>query len=317
MVFRHQHQPEASGTDSTSHRHDGRPEHDESAHRQAANRALALSAIGLAVTGAIELVLAVLTHSVGLLSDALHNLSDVSTSALVFFGFRVSKRPPSSRFSYGYERAEDLAGLGVALVIWASAAFSAVESYRKLVNHSPTTHLGWGMAGAVIGILGNQFVARYKSSVGKRIQSSTLIADARHSWLDAVSSLGALVGLVIVALGHPLGDPIAGFAITLFIAHVGYEVTADVVGHLMDGVDPALFARAAAAAEEVPEVLSANARGRWTGRSLRLDIVTEVSPNMTAGAFLSLAAQVKERVFGAVQEARDVAVSVGLPDRLG
>jgi divalent metal cation (Fe/Co/Zn/Cd) transporter len=129
---------------STDHAGALQPRHDEAEHRSAANRALALSALGLFVTGTIELVLAVVTHSVGLLSDALHNLSDVSTSALVFFGFRVSKRPASTRFSYGYERAEDVAGLGVALVIWGSAAFAGYESYRKFVHHSGTTHLGWG-----------------------------------------------------------------------------------------------------------------------------------------------------------------------------
>src|SRR5713226_630900 len=113
--------------------------HDEAAHRRAAHRAVAVSAIGLGITGGIELVLAVLTGSVGLLSDALHNLSDVSTSAVVFVGFWVSKRRPTGRFPYGYERAEDLAGLGVALVIWASALFAGIESYRKLAARGTTS----------------------------------------------------------------------------------------------------------------------------------------------------------------------------------
>jgi cation diffusion facilitator family transporter len=94
------------------------------------------------------------------------------------------------------------------------------------------------MVGAVLGVAGNQVVARYKARVGRRIQSATLQADARHSWLDALSSLGALIGLAVVALGYPVGDPIAGFAVTLFILHVGYEVTSELVHHLMDGVDP-------------------------------------------------------------------------------
>jgi cation diffusion facilitator family transporter len=284
------------------------PRHDEAEHRMAANRALALSALGLAATGAAELALAILTHSVGLLSDALHNLSDVSTSALVFFGFRISKRPPSARFSYGYERAEDLAGLGVALVIWASAVFAGVESYHKFIHHSGTTHLGLGMAGAVIGIVGNQIVARYKGVVGRRIQSATLVADARHSWLDAISSLGALVGLIFVAFGYRLGDPIAGFAITLFIGHVGYEVTSDIVSHLMDGVDPAVLERAEAAAAGVPGVSTVGVRGRWTGRSLRLEVVPRVQPTMTVAAFQRLADQIRSEVLAAVDEARVVDV---------
>jgi cation diffusion facilitator family transporter len=210
-------------------------------HRRDANRAIGVSAIGLAITGGVELALAIVTGSVALLGDALHNLSDVSTSAVVFLGFRVSRRLPTERYPYGYERAEDLAGLGVALVIWLSAAFAGFESYRKLVSGEGTTLVWVGMAGATLGIIGNLGVARYKAVVGGRIGSVTLLADARHSWLDAVTSLGALVGLGVVATGHRWGDPIAGFAVTLFILHVGYEVTADVVHHLMDGVDETDF----------------------------------------------------------------------------
>src|SRR5215469_14294329 len=183
---------------------------DDAKDRREANRAVAVSAIGLAATGLFELLLAILTGSVGLLGDAIHNLSDVSTSAVVFLGFRLSRRPASERDPYGMERAEDLAGVGVAVVIWASAAFAGFESVRKLIEHGHTTDVGWGIAGAVIGILGNQVVARYKLVVGRRIGSATLIADAKHSWLDAMSSAGALVGLVGVAAGQPWGDPVAG-----------------------------------------------------------------------------------------------------------
>jgi cation diffusion facilitator family transporter len=280
--------------------------HDEVGHRRAANRALAFSALGLGATGVLELALAILTHSVGLLSDALHNLSDVSTSVLVFFGFRISKRPASARFTYGYERAEDLAGLGVALVIWGSAVFAGVESYRKFVHHGGTTHIGWGMAGAVIGMAGNQIVARYKGVVGRRIQSATLVADARHSWLDAISSLGALIGLVFVAFGYHLGDPIAGFAITLFIGHVGYEVTSDIVKHLMDGVDPEVLRRAETVVAGVPGVLAVEVRGRWTGRSLRLEVVPQVEPTMTVAASEKLAQGIRASVLNSVDEARVV-----------
>src|SRR5260370_10199883 len=156
---------------------------DDAKDRREANRAVAVSAAGLAATGLIELLLAVLTGSVGLLGDAIHNLSDVSTSAVVFLGFRLSQRPPTERYPYGLERAEDLAGIGIALVIWASAAFAGIESIRKLIEHGHTAHVGAGIGGAVLGIVGNQLVARYKLVTGKPINSATLIADARHPWL--------------------------------------------------------------------------------------------------------------------------------------
>jgi cation diffusion facilitator family transporter len=255
---------------------------DDADERRQANRAIAVSAVGLAVTGLAELLLAVLTGSVGLLGDAIHNLSDVSTSAVVFLGFRLSRRPPTERYPYGLERAEDLAEVGIAVVIWASAAFAGYESIRKLIEHGHTSHVGVGIAGAVLGIVGNQAVARYKMAVGKRINSATLVADARHSWLDALSSAGALAGLVAVALGQSWGDPVAGLAVTVFICHVGYEVTADVMHRLADGVDPDLIGRAEAAAGSVAGVIHTHARARWTGRTLRIEVEGWVDPDLTA-----------------------------------
>jgi len=280
--------------------------HDEAEHRRAVHRAIGVSAGVLAIAGGAELGLALVTGSVGLLGDGLHNLSDVSTSALVFVGFAVSKKKPSPRYPSGYERAEDVAGLGVALVIWASAVFAGVESFRKLVGHTTTSHVGIGMLGAVLGIVANQLVARYKGRVGRRVQSATLLADARHSWLDAVSSLGALVGLVVVGLGYRLGDPIAGFAITLFIAHVGWEVTGQLLHHLMDGVDADVLGRAAEAAESVPGVLGASLSGRWTGRTLRLDVVARVDSACSVADADRLGERVQAAVFHAVDEAREV-----------
>lgn len=245
---------------------------DDAGERRQANRAIATSGIGLTITGLLELAIAILTGSVGLLGDAFHNLSDVSTSVLVFLGFRASRKSATDRYPYGFDRAEDLAGIGIAIVIWGSAGFAGVESIRKLIVHGHTSHVGIGMAGAVIGIVGNQVVARYKLVVGRRINSATLVADAKHSWLDALSSAGALVGLIAVAFGLSWGDPVAGIAVTLFICHVGWEVTNDVVHRLMDGIGPEIIAAAEAAAASASGVQHAHARGRWTGRTHRIEV---------------------------------------------
>ncbi|MCU1280360.1 MAG: cation efflux family protein [bacterium] len=282
------------------------PRHDEAGHRRAANRAVVVSAIGLALTGGIELALALFTGSVALLGDALHNLADVSTSIVVFIGFRVSKRPPSRTYPYGYERAEDLAGVGIALVIWGSALFAGYESYRKLVSRAGTAHLTVGMLAAVLGMIGNLLVARYKAHVAKRIQSVTMAAEAQHSWLDMLSSAGALLGLVGVALGYRWADPLAGCAVTLFICHVGYEVTEQVVHHLMDGVDAGHLAAAEAAVARLSGIRGVRVRGRWMGRSLLLDVEGELDGTMSLKDASALACQVEDAVHAAVEEARIV-----------
>lgn len=280
--------------------------HDEAEDRRAARRAVTASAVGLALTGGVELLLAALSGSVGLLGDALHNLSDVSTSGVVVLGFRLSRRPPSSTHPYGYEKAEDLAGLAVALVVWASAVFAGVESWHKLVHHGATTHLGWAMVGAVVGVLGNQAVARYKLRVGRRIQSATLVAEARHSWLDAVSSLGALGGLIVVALGYPIGDPIAGFAVTVFICHVGFDITAQLVQHLMDAVDPEVVPTAEAAVGRVEGVAHAHVCARWAGRSLILDVEGWVDPSMPVDQAHALGTAVAQAAVDALPAVRRI-----------
>jgi cation diffusion facilitator family transporter len=250
------------------------------------------------------------TGAVALLADALHNLSDVSSSAIVFVGFRVSKRRPSPAYPYGYERAEDLAGLAVTLVIWASAVVAGVESWRKLTGHQTTTLVGLGIAGAALGIVGNQLVARYKLRVGRRIHSATLVADAKHSWLDALSSAGALVGLVLVAFGHRWGDPVAGFAVTVFILHVGFQVTGELTRRLMDSLDPDDLhaARQAAAGVDVgsPEVQVLGVRGRWMGRSLLLEVEVAADPDQPFGAVDQICRQVEHAVLAAVPHASRV-----------
>jgi cation diffusion facilitator family transporter len=257
---------------------------DDASERRQANRAVAVSAVGLALTGLIELAIALVSGSVALLGDALHNLSDVSTSVLVFIGFRASRKLPTERYPYGYERAEDLAGVGVALVIWGSAAVAGYESVTKLLRHGGTGHVGWGIAAAAVGVLGNQLVARYKLAVGRRIRSATMVADAKHSWLDALSSAGAVLGLIGVALGWGWADAVAGIVVTGFICHVGWEVTADIAHRLLDGVDPEIILTAEAVATSIPGVTHAHARARWTGRTLRVEVEGFLGPDTTLAA---------------------------------
>jgi cation diffusion facilitator family transporter len=278
----------------------------DAAHRHEAHRALWLSALGLTLTGAVELSIAVLSGSVGLLGDAIHNLADVSTSLVAFIGFRVSKQAPTASHPYGYERAEDMAGLGVAVVIWASAIFAGYVSIHKLVHHGTTSHLGLGMAAALVGIVGNQVVARYKGRVGTRIQSTTLVADAKHSWLDAVASAGALLGLIGVAAGLWWADGVAGLLVTGFIVHVGWEVSADVVGHLMDSVDPEILSAAESAVLSVSGVEHAHLRGRWLGRTLLIEVEVFLPASMSLEEADAAGGSARRAILDAVPECRAV-----------
>ena len=278
----------------------------ESQDRRLAKRAVSISALGLLVTGLLELVVALFAHSAGLLGDALHNLSDVSTSLAVFGGLRYSKRLATSKFTYGWERAEDLAGLAIAVMIWISAIAAAYLSINKLISHSPTHDIAFGIAASAIGIIGNQVVARYKLKVGRKIQSATLIADAQHSWLDALSSAGAMAGLIGVGLGFAPADAIAGLIVTAFICHVGYEVTSEIIGHLMDSVDAEITTKAIEVVSSCGSFDSIAIRARWIGRTLLLEVDCYSDGSLTLNECDSIRLLGEERLAEAIPEVRVV-----------
>jgi divalent metal cation (Fe/Co/Zn/Cd) transporter len=130
-----------------------------------------------------------------------------------------------------------------------------------------------------------------------------LLADAQHSWLDALASVGALA---LVGAGFRWGDPVAGFAITLFIVHAGVEVTRDLAVRLMDGVDPQDLAAAEHAAQAVPGVRAATVQGRWTGRILRLEIEVDLAADLPLREADTLSRQVEAAISRAVPAARQV-----------
>jgi cation diffusion facilitator family transporter len=272
-------------------------------------RAIIVSSLGLLVTSAFELFITVLSGSVALLSDALHNLGDVFTTVGVYFGFRASRKQPTGRYPYGYGRAEDLAGVVILLAIWTSAGLAGWQSYEKIVSGRGTTHLTLGMLAAGIGIVGNQLVARYKARVGREIKSAPLIVDARHSWLDAIASAGALTGLIGVALGLRVADSVAGFAITLLIIHIGIDATKDVASRLMDENDDEVAQAIRAVAEQTPGVIEvSDVRARWLGREVEARVLirlTATTPFMQAH---DVAHRVQEAVLSQVLDVREVLV---------
>jgi cation diffusion facilitator family transporter len=278
-------------------------------HRAKAMRAILISSGGLTLTSLFELVIALLSGSVALLADSLHNLGDVFTTVGIYFGFRLSRRSATTRFPYGYGRAEDLAGVVVVAAIWVSAGVALYQSYEKFVSGRPTTDLAIGMVAAVIGIVGNQIVARYKSRVGREINSSPLIVDAKHSLLDSAASAGALVGLIGVALGFPAADPIAGVAIGLLIVHIGIDATGEVAARLMDANDEELAHRAGSLARGIPGVEEVtDVRARWLGREVEVRVAVHLAPHLSMRDAKAICGEVELKLRNELEDVHDVVV---------
>ncbi len=232
-----------------------------------------MSLAGLAVTAVLQLVVAVVSGSVALLGDSLHNVADALTALPLWLAFSLGCRPANRRFTYGYGRAEDVAGIFVILVIAASGVLAAWEAVDRLRNPRDVQHLGWVMAAAVIGMVGNEAVAAYRIRVGRRIGSASLVADGLHARTDGLTSLAVLVGALGVAGGWEWADPAVGLAISAAILAVLVQAGRGVGERLMDAVDPGLVGRAhevVGAVEGVQEVTEL--RMRWLGHRLQAEV---------------------------------------------
>jgi cation diffusion facilitator family transporter len=234
------------------HSHDAAEQIDDALDADAAGRrALLISLAGLGLTAAIQAVVVVLSGSVALLGDTLHNVADALTAVPLLIASRLARRPPAKRYTYGYGRAEDLGGLFVIAMITLSSVFAAYEAIDRLIHPRAVTHL-WVVAGAaLVGFIGNEVVAHYRIRVGRQIGSAALVADGLHARTDRFTSLAVLLGAGGVALGWRQADPLIGLVITVAILGVLRSAVGQVGARLMDAVNPDLVDQATAAVTSV------------------------------------------------------------------
>ncbi|SEB53496.1 cation diffusion facilitator family transporter [Paramicrobacterium humi] len=254
------------------HSHDAADSIDDAMQSSAKGiRAVKLSLLGLGVTAIFQLAVVLISGSVALLADTVHNFSDALTAIPLWIAFLLGRRAATRRFTFGYGRAEDMAGLFIVAMIALSAVIAAVESIRRFFEPQPLDNLGWVLAAGLIGFAGNELVAIYRIRVGRQIGSAALVADGVHARTDGFTSLAVVLGVIGVWLGFPLADPIIGLLISVAIAVLLWGTARDIGRRLMDGVDPELVGRAENAIEPLAPAGSA-VRMRWMGHKLHVEL---------------------------------------------
>jgi cation diffusion facilitator family transporter len=249
---------------------------------RAGMRALWVSLAVLGITAAFQAVVVVASGSAALLSDTLHNVADAATAVPIGIAFLLARRPPTRRFTYGYGRAEDVAGVVVVLVILGSAVFAGYESVRRLAEPTDVRFLGAVAIAGLVGAVGNEIAAQVRIRTGRRIGSAALVADGLHARADALTSLAVLLSAGGAALGWRWADPVVGLAITAAIVTVTWGAARQVLARLMDAVDPSLVERAVAALQGVAGVVGVDrVRLRWIGHALRAEVDLSVSPGVS------------------------------------
>ena len=245
-------------------------------------RATKISLLGLGITAALQAIIFWFSGSVALLSDTIHNVTDALTAIPLWIAFAIGMKPPTRRYTYGFNRAEDGAGLIIVLAIGATAVFVIWESLQRLFEPRLIDHIPWVIAAGVIGAMGNEFVARYRIRVGRQINSQALIADGQHARTDAYTSLAVVAAGLGAAFGAEWVDPVAGLVVAVAILWLLVKTGREMVRRLLDAVDPELVDEARATIEEVAGVISvAGLQVRWHGHQIQIAASVCVDPNLS------------------------------------
>jgi cation diffusion facilitator family transporter len=276
------------------------------------------SLIGLGATAIFQVVIVFFSGSVALLADTIHNIADAATAIPLWIAFTLARRQPSRRFTYGYGRVEDVAGVMIVLTILFSAALAGYESVNRLLHPQPVEHL-WAVAiASIIGFAGNELVAILRIRVGKEINSAALVADGYHARVDGLTSLGVLFSAVGVWLGYPLADPIIGLIITAAILPIVWESGKAVFTRLLDGVDPEVtdeIRHALNHAQVVREVTEV--RLRWLGHRLNAEVNLAVSPKLSVAEGHAIALEARHQLLHHLPYLSNVIIHIDPEDLSG
>lgn len=258
-------------------------------------RAIKISLAVLMATALFQVVIVAFSGSVALLADTIHNFGDALTAVPLWVAFVLSRRAANRSYTYGYGRAEDLAGVVIVGIIFFSACVAGYQSVVKLVYGSEVSYVGWVAAAAIVGFLGNEVVARFRISVGKSIGSAALVADGQHARVDGFTSLAVLAGAVGVWLGYPVLDPVVGLGITVAILFIVRDSALSMWRRMMDAVEPEIVDAIEEAAGETEGVEGVESvRARWVGHRLHSEVRVLVSGTMSVAESDALSALISE-----------------------
>jgi cation diffusion facilitator family transporter len=273
--------------------------------------ALKVSLGGLFVTALFQVAIVLLSGSAGLLADSIHNVADAFTAVPLWIAFALARRPATRRYTYGYGRAEDIAGAIIVLMIFLSSLVAGYESAQKLLHPEPLRDVWWVIAAALVGFVGNEGVAVLRMRIGRQIGSAALLADGQHARVDGWTSLAVLLGAIGSLLGLPLADPLIGILITLVILFIVRDSAVTMWHRLMDAVDPQQVEAVEREARAVPCVGDVHeVRLRWIGHTLSTELHITVDEDLSTRESHQIAEQVRHALFAAQAKLATVMVHV-------
>jgi cation diffusion facilitator family transporter len=265
----------------------------------------------LGLTTIFQIAIYLFSGSVALLGDTVHNFGDAINSIPLLGAFWLANRVANKRYTYGYGRAEDLAGVLIVLSIGFSAFYILWESVNRLFNPVPLNSLGWVAAAAIIGFAGNELAAIIQIRTGKSIGSDAMIANGLHARTDGLTSLAVLVAAIGAFLGYPIVDAIIGILMGIVILFITRDAAKSMWYRLMDAVDPIIVERAEAVIKEHPDVKGIQRlQMRWIGHRLQAEAVISIESDLNAAQCNVISEHISHHLYHEIPNLAETTIAV-------
>lgn len=274
-------------------------------------RAIYLGILILGATTIFQALIYLMSGSVALLGDTVHNLGDAVNSVPLLLAFWLAGRAANKRYTYGYGRAEDLAGILIVLSIGLSAVYILWESAGRLLSPMPVTNIGWVAAAAVIGFIGNELVAALQMRTGRAMGSEAMIANGLHARADGLTSLAVLVAAFGSWLGYPVIDAIVGIIMGIVILIITKDAAKAIWYRLMDAVEPEIVEKAVSIIEEHPEVKGVQKlRMRWIGHRLQAEAILDIDAGLDISQYNAISEHLGHHLYHEIPNMAEATIAL-------
>lgn len=202
-----------------------------------ANKVSLITIVGNVILSALKLLAGIFAHSSAMISDAIHSASDVFSTVVVMIGVKLASKQPDKEHPYGHERMECVAAIVLAMVLFITGLGIGTDALQTILNGNYHQLQAPGMlalVAAIISIISKEAMYWYTRYYARRIDSGALMADAWHHRSDALSSIGALVGIGGAMIGFPVMDAVASLVIFVFIVKAAYDIFKDAMDKMVD-----------------------------------------------------------------------------------
>lgn len=277
-------------------------------HRQAEKNSVAtLSVVSNSSLMLLKLITGAVTGSVSVLSEAIHSAVDLVASVIALVAVKSSGKPADETHPYGHGKIENVSGVVEALLIFGAAVWIIAEAVQKLLHREPLESIGWGVGIMLVSSVVNVIVSEKLFAVGRKSDSSALLADAWHLRTDVFTSFGVMVGLAVVMVGEAIWpetdlgwvDPVAAIMVACLILKAAYDLTLFAGKDLLDVRLPAEEEKqiTAIVSHTAPGIRGLHKlRTRKAGHTRYVDLHIQVDPGMTVEAAHRLSHQVANRI---------------------